>query len=281
VALADTPLRYQWQREDSNILGATNATLVLSNVQPAQGGRYAVVISDDYSSFVTPPARLTVAVRIAILRQPQPVTVVSGNRALFAVEVTGSTPLSYIWRRGSIVVTNLILVASNSVLAVGTVRTNLSTTNIYNVLVTNLAGAQSSLSATLIALADSDGDGAPDEWENAYGFGASDPSDGAADSDGDGVLNWQEFVAGTDPRDALSFLRVERLTAAPTGYLLEFMAVSNRTYTVSFLDPAGGLTWQRLVNLDAAPTNRLESVLDTNRVPTGRLYRLNTPAGYQ
>src|ERR1019366_3344099 len=54
------------------------------------------------------------------------------------------------------------------------------------------------------------------------------------DGDGDGVPNWQEAIAGTDPKNAQSFLRVTR--AAYTGldhsFLLEWPSATNRTYRI-------------------------------------------------
>lgn len=47
-------------------------------------------------------------------------------------------------------------------------------------------------------VADTDGDGMSDSWENQYGF---DPfsNDAAGDADGDGLTNGEEYVLGTDP----------------------------------------------------------------------------------
>lgn len=41
---------------------------------------------------------------------------------------------------------------------------------------------------------DSDGDGMPDDWETAQGLDPSDPGDGAADADGDGYTNVEEWL---------------------------------------------------------------------------------------
>jgi formylglycine-generating enzyme required for sulfatase activity len=48
-------------------------------------------------------------------------------------------------------------------------------------------------------LADSDGDGMPDAWENAYELDPDDPADAAVDSDGDGTTNLEEYENRTDP----------------------------------------------------------------------------------
>ncbi|MDZ4112162.1 MAG: pectate lyase [Brevundimonas sp.] len=41
---------------------------------------------------------------------------------------------------------------------------------------------------------DADGDGLPDDWEEARGLDASDPADGAADADGDGFTNLEDWL---------------------------------------------------------------------------------------
>lgn len=41
---------------------------------------------------------------------------------------------------------------------------------------------------------DSDGDGLPDDWERAHGLDPHDPSDGAADHDGDGFTNLEDWL---------------------------------------------------------------------------------------
>ncbi len=49
---------------------------------------------------------------------------------------------------------------------------------------------------------DDDGDQMPDEWELANGLDPLDATDAGLDSDADGLLNLDEFLAGTDPNFA-------------------------------------------------------------------------------
>jgi immune inhibitor A len=57
---------------------------------------------------------------------------------------------------------------------------------------------------------------------------------GNLDDDDDGVPNWQEALAGTDPKNAQSYLRVTRAAygRADQSFLLEWPSATNRTYRV-------------------------------------------------
>lgn len=46
LTIGDTPLAWQWQRFGTNLPGQTNSTLLLSNVQPADAGLYALVATN-------------------------------------------------------------------------------------------------------------------------------------------------------------------------------------------------------------------------------------------
>ena len=63
----------------------------------------------------------------------------------------------------------------------------------------NIGASTTSSERTITSLADSDGDGQPDEWELAQ-FGNLDQS-GSGDFDGDGISNADEYANGTDPKD--------------------------------------------------------------------------------
>jgi hypothetical protein len=134
----------------------------------------------------------------------------------------------------------------------------------------------------LTVLPDSDGDGIPDIWESGFGFSPTNAADAALDADGDGMTNGAEYIAGTDPTNSLSYLKVERLETVPGANVLariEFNAVSNRTYSVQFSpSPALG-QWTRIVDVLATPTNRPVVLFDPQPASQQmRAYRLVTPA---
>ncbi len=62
TATGTAPLSYQWSFNHTNLLGATNATLVLPNVQLSQAGSYAVVITNLVGFTNSSAALLTVVI---------------------------------------------------------------------------------------------------------------------------------------------------------------------------------------------------------------------------
>jgi hypothetical protein len=60
TASGSLPLSYQWSLNSTNLAGATNATLTLTNVQFAQAGIYAVLVTNAYGSVLSSNAILAV-----------------------------------------------------------------------------------------------------------------------------------------------------------------------------------------------------------------------------
>ena len=130
-------------------------------------------------------------------------------------------------------------------------------------------------------LVDSDGDGMPDGWELAHSLNPT-FNDANVDADQDGLTNWQEFIADTDPQSAADRLQLQSLLASTTSsnltVTLGFPARSNKTYSVIYRAAADTGAWTQLLRVNSAPTNRAITMTDTIGLNEGaRFYRLATP----
>jgi hypothetical protein len=127
---------------------------------------------------------------------------------------------------------------------------------------------------------DWDADGLPDDWELANGFS---PYSGAGDNgangdpDHDGFTNIQEFLAGTDPHNAASYLKIDSISRSIGTTALRFTAIAGRTYTLQYRTNIFSGAWQRLTDIAPSPTNTLIQVNDPSPASAARFYRLATP----
>ena len=86
---------------------------------------------------------------------------------------------------------------------------------------------------TVYGQTDSDGDGLPDNWERLYGldpFSAVGVNGANGDPDGDGFTNLEEYIAGTNPRDPTSLLRINQISSG--GQVIQWQSVPGKNYQV-------------------------------------------------
>ena len=140
----NTPLSFQWFKDDVSLNGATNATLTLTNVQAADAGYYYVLVSNGVGSVTSNAAALIISgLPPVITASPNSITTNAGSNATFSVSASGSPVLTYQWRKDGLA----IPAATNATLTLSNVQTTNSGT--YDVVVTNSVGLATSDPAVL------------------------------------------------------------------------------------------------------------------------------------
>ena len=275
VASSTSPIGYAWRFNGVPIANATNSTMTVTNVQLANEGAYSVDITDAAGTIFSSSANLYPLITPTIVQQLISQTVAAGSKVTLSVAINGNPrPFNYEWRRGSLALTNNI---KSDYQDFFTFDAGIPATNTYRVVIRNLANSQPgvpSLNATIITVPDADGDLIADPWETQYGFNPGSGADASLDFDGDGMSNRQEYEAGTDPTNRLSFLKVD-LAAVSGAAVISFGAVSNKTYSIQYTDGLG-TGWLKLADVLARAANRVETI--TNAPASGgRFYRVVTP----
>ena len=81
---------------------------------------------------------------------------------------------------------------------------------------------------------DSDRDGLPDAWERALLINGQTINDISphSDTDGDGLSNYEEYISGNYAFDKKDGLRLEIINKNSNEKILNFLAISGRTYTL-------------------------------------------------
>lgn len=141
------PLGYQWYFNDAGglIAGATNNSLLISNVQPDQAGEYFVQVSNVSGTVVSSNAALSVTLAPVVLAQPASQTVQLGASATFSVTATSELPMAYQWFYNN---TNILVAATNSSLVLTNFQVVMAGS--YSVQISNAYGATMSSNADLL-----------------------------------------------------------------------------------------------------------------------------------
>ena len=284
---SEPPLSYQWRFNGADIPGATGTSHTVLDVQLDEEGDYSCAVTDATGTVYSQPARLVPWLQPVIIQKPTDVTVAAGSDFALSVEITGNpAPFAYSWRRnlGSVVVntnsgnykTNFITL--NTVTAQLGLLNNMQSSNfVMRIVVYNDANTAPGATTTfnITVLEDSDRDGIPNAIELGLGLDPDSAADAAGDLDLDGMSNRAEFIAGTDPANNLSYLKIEQ-SVVPEASTVQFAGVSNHTYTIQFIDNLAAGTWSKLADLAARSTNFTLQIPDATWT-TNRFYRVATP----
>ncbi len=144
VATGSATLSYQWNKNGTNIEGATSSSYTIETVQSTDAGTYTVNVTNPYGSISSNTATLVVNTAPIIITQPQSYSAPEGSQATFSVVAQGTVPLSYQWSKDTLE----ILEATSSVYTIN--QLVLADAGDYTVTVTNSLGTVTSDPANLI-----------------------------------------------------------------------------------------------------------------------------------
>ena len=101
------------------------------------------------------------------------------------------------------------------------------------------------LRETITQFIDSDGDGMDDGWEITQFGNLS--RNGADDFDHDGQTDLQEYMAGTNPKDNQSILKIVQIDSTPkVAFAIHWTSLSGKYYRVQYNDTLSPLGWKNL-----------------------------------
>jgi alpha-tubulin suppressor-like RCC1 family protein len=146
VAAGAPTLSYQWRKNGVNLDGATNSSLSLSNVHPADAGIYDVIVSNGAGSIASTAATLTVNSFPGIATPPKSQILLVGMKVDFTVAATGAQPLNYQWQHNGIEMGG----ANGANLSLNNVQ--MSDGGNYAVVVSNGSGSVTSAPAALTVI---------------------------------------------------------------------------------------------------------------------------------
>ncbi|MBC8086842.1 MAG: VWA domain-containing protein [Phycisphaerae bacterium] len=127
------PFSFAWRKDGVLMNGATNATLLISSVSPANAGLYAVEVAGLCNS-ATNAATLTVLQNTTASALSNATRCV-GEPVSFSTTPAGTGPFNFVWRKGGVVMPNI----TNATLSFASVTTNNS--GVYSVEVTGACNA--------------------------------------------------------------------------------------------------------------------------------------------
>jgi hypothetical protein len=279
------PLAYQWYFNGVPIQGAESFAYAINNVTDIHEGNYSCALTDGSGTIFSSSASLKVLIfpemivpNPALPDGPLRLTAVEGETVTLSAVTRGTKPMLYRWRfiaaaGGASIVANDVRDSNLAFLVLPNVT--VSSAGIYTLVLTNEVYTSPNIQRTnafLTILPDANGNGLPDQWEADFFPGGLDPN---ADDDGDGLDNRSEYIAGTNPTNSASYLKVGEIESTG-GATISFPAMANKTYTVEYKDGLDTVIWNRLVDIVARRTDWTATVVDPLPSPN-RYYRIVTP----
>lgn len=135
---------YQWLFNGTPIANATNSSYSVVNSQTNNAGYYSVIALNNVGPAQSDDATLSVNVPPSITQDPSSQTVMPGGNVKFSTAATGTTPLSYQWLKNGSTIAN----ATDTTFSINGVAYSDAAT--YSVVVTNIAGSDTSAPAVLV-----------------------------------------------------------------------------------------------------------------------------------
>jgi hypothetical protein len=275
-ASGSLPLTYRWRKfpvfVTNSTVNASNSVFLIPNVQLSDAATWTVVVTNQFGNASNRLLGQSSNAYLSVIdSQTANIVTNQGSNVTFQLSAATTDSLNYFWRFNN----NLLAGETSDSLTLANVQP--ANEGSYYAIVTNNAGSVTTLVATLtITLRDGDGNGLGDDWEIAhFGHTGVDPT---ADPDHDGMNNLQEYIAGTDPLDPLSVLKVQLLDAGGGGAMIRFPAMPRISYTLQYRTNFSLGQWLKLSDVAPQPGTNQIQILDPAAGATGRrYYRIATP----
>ena len=201
--------------------------------------------------------------------QPADQSVDQNQPATFSVEAFGTPAAEFVWQKDSVA----LPAETNAALSIPAAQE--PDEGDYRVIISDAHGTVTSAVARLIVESIS-GRNVPETWYRSHGLtnGSPDILD-LLDSDNDGVLNWQEYTADTNPTNPASLLKITAIDSAAEPLVIAWQGGESAT---QYLETATALTppdWT-CIHTNPPPTAVSNSFPCAAVTNSTRFYRIKT-----